>query len=575
MAYECPRCGGQTTSLPLKDPLEPTKNISYVKDVVNSTASVLTTLRQQVKHLVTDNELLNTKFMDSVDKRGELEDNLAVHQMELERVQSENATLQRTVAKFHNMMEQGHLVEATQVRGLMDKLVEERNSKMAIESELEDLSRDLFEEANKMVAAERMAHAATVKRCSMLERRLKEVDELLASQKEQLTELKLTLEQVSNERDNLEVAVNSVLSLSFDEAAAAPISSLHPLSPTRSANKSVTRNSISSVLGKHQHRASCSTASAESKGSLHDSAYFSDACESPVFRDKANLARASHLSFNSDSNANLTFSFALTDARFLEFQDFLDACAQRPATLITNNNNTGFRRTSITTTPLPSTSYHKFLKRIQTEDIDPTLHFMDPTTTQFLSFSRLQKRLNAAMACNALVIERVLTSTLAWRASAPSCALCLHPTSTSSYHTYQYRIVDDTKGPVLQQPNTICHSCRARLASVCAYHGSVRLIQNGLVKDWEPSRVYAELLMRRMGMWMARCGADVAKADGRELVGADDEDADFEDERTVTGIAEEEVKMEEVPGMRPWEGRMDEVRGRDTWREETVAVSCF
>ncbi|RUS13636.1 hypothetical protein BC937DRAFT_95013 [Endogone sp. FLAS-F59071] len=574
MAYTCPRCGGPSDALPT----EPTKNVCYVQDIVKSTTSLLASLRQQIQHLTADNDLLNQKFMDSVDQRSELEDNYAVSQMELERVQSENAKLQGVVAKYHGMLEQGHLVEATHVRGLMDKLAEERNSKMAIESELEDLSRDLFEEANKMVAAERVAHSTTVKRCSMLERRLKEMDELLASQKEQLTELKTTLEQVSNERDTLEVAVNSVLSLSFDEASKSPDAS-HPNWPDMPLIASPIKKTFNP---NHQHRPSTSTASRGSKNSMHDSCYFSDFCESPVF-EKPNsiISRTSRLSIDDDTNLDLSFSFNVTDPRFIEFQDFLQACVQRPATLITNSN---LRRSSLSTTPLPSTSYHKFLKRIQAEDVDPTLHFYDPSTTQFLSFSRLQKRLNTAMACNVLVIEGFSSSTLAYRASAPTCTLCLNIVSPVGHHIYQYRIVDETKPPgTPTQPNIICTGCSDRLASVCAYHSTVRMIQHGLVKDWEPSRIYAELLMRRMGMWMARCGADVAKSlDAGETICEEEDDITgyYDDERTMTGIAEEDTPLEE--DLKPWEGRECEVRERecdvrqrDSWKEGSMSISVY
>ncbi|KAK9479751.1 hypothetical protein V1514DRAFT_235372 [Lipomyces japonicus] len=163
---------------------------------------------------------LSTKLILSVERQADLEDGLAATRHELELAHEQILSLQASERKYQDLVAQGMLVEKQTVEveteALMNKLMEESKARIKaetdrrnIEQEVEDLTRSLFEEANKMVATERKDNAQLEHRNKQLETIITEKDNLLISLQEQLTALKQVLHEVTDGQDNSSSASSS------------------------------------------------------------------------------------------------------------------------------------------------------------------------------------------------------------------------------------------------------------------------------------------------------------------------------------------------------------------------------
>ncbi|GEM09866.1 GDP/GTP exchange factor Sec2p [Rhodotorula toruloides] len=150
--------------LPLKNPqpsLEP---------AAASNEELIAILRAQITDLASQVTSLNSKLVKSYTTRGELEDELHEKQEQERAMRKRVADLEKDKEKWEKEIEAGGWVEKSHVQGemqrLMAKVVEETHTRetavqahTALETEVENLTSNLFSEANKMVAFERLARA--------------------------------------------------------------------------------------------------------------------------------------------------------------------------------------------------------------------------------------------------------------------------------------------------------------------------------------------------------------------------------------------------------------------------------
>ncbi|KAJ9060884.1 hypothetical protein DSO57_1026201 [Entomophthora muscae] len=201
------------------------------------------------------------KLRDSVEQRADLEANHTALQMEFEKFK---ATVRETMTP--NMRLQRDMER------LAEKLIDEAElrseleySKQLVEAELEDLTRNLFEEANRMVAEERIKTAQLRQELETLKLTHKQTLFLLSSYKEQSIELKLQVKELGDQEPPIRVRRSGSLS---------------------------TLNTPSSL-----------------------------STTSSPFRDSG-LSRSS-----TETASPTSLSFSPEDFRFVEFKDFLDAPA--------------------------------------------------------------------------------------------------------------------------------------------------------------------------------------------------------------------------------------------------------
>ncbi|KAG0197529.1 rab guanine nucleotide exchange factor S2 [Mortierella sp. GBA30] len=572
MSVACNNCGAavqlesslshQQLQLP-NDPLIP-----FVKAQIDD-------LTAQNSCLVAENDSLSNKLVESTEGRMDLDQQLNITQMELQAAQNEIKALnenQKHYEQLLSMLSSGQLIEKKDVQPVIENLAYEsqrrsqvETSKMKLESELEDLSRSLFEEANRMVNEERQATYVASKRIEGLERQLDEVLDLCKSERDQLVELKLRMEKLSEEkdavqreRDAFEIAFlqlqqhhHNQLPMQHHMSAAAaarrgmPITISgppNPPSPGLSIDGASSRKHVQQALqyDARQHRSSAS-----SEKSKTDSCYFSDG-DHP----------GSHLLNDPNEDRIPSLGFHLWDPSFIEFKTYMESIFGTPtkSNHVSDTQKSGHHSATPSVASSSITSIYSFsimtksattatpanavipistlisncrlLKKMSSEDVEATLRF-EPGN--LLSWTQ-RKRLMAAVTDNTLVVEAVpmakdqnqspvashphqdqqlLTPSTASQPGSPSasarpnCALCGHSINTPL--SYQYRLTDTAN-----ESRTICPYCRTRLTSVCTFYSVLRMISKRIISSTTtPEKLYLDFLRIRLSMFMARCGVGI------------------------------------------------------------------
>ncbi|KAK3806429.1 MAG: hypothetical protein J3Q66DRAFT_120193 [Benniella sp.] len=545
--------------------------------------SQIAELTAQNSTLVAENERLNSKLIESTEGRMDLDQQLNIAQMELQATQKELETLrenQKDYERLLSMVSSGQLIEKKDVEPMIENLVYEsqrrsqiETSKMKLESELEDLSRSLFEEANRMVNEERQVTHQARKKIEGLERQLEEVLDLCKSERDQLVELKVRMSKLSDEkdiilreRDALEFALVQQQHQQHQfHLSSSPTSSVHHHITTTTATRRGVSSTSSSLTGstlgpimdstmgarKHvphiiQYEPRPHRSSASSVKSKTDSCFFSDE-DHPE----------SHLPNDPHEDRVPTLGFHLWDPSFIEFKTYIESVfgtsgksngdsdmASRPSQSSATSSMTSAGITSMysfnimnkvapaaapasnAVIPVSSLlSNCRLLKKMLAEDVEATLRF-EPGN--LLSWAQ-RKRLMAAVTENTLVIEVVNVSSKDQSPSPVATAHSLSPSATAPIATattakpncalcghgintplyYQYRLMDTSN-----ESRTICPYCRTRLTSVCNFYSVLRMISKRIISSTTtPEKLYLDFLRIRLSMFLARCGVGIVTGD--------------------------------------------------------------
>ncbi|KAI1310003.1 rab guanine nucleotide exchange factor S2 [Mortierella claussenii] len=483
MSVTCNNCGAaveltsslnhQQLHLP-NDPLVP-----FVKAQIDN-------LTAQNSTLVAENDSLASKLVESTEGRMDLDSQLNIAQMELQAAQSDLKTLrakERHYDQLMGMVASGQLIEKKDVQPVIENLAYEsqrrsqiETSKMKLESELEDLSRSLFEEANRMVNEERQATYMAGKKIEALERQLDEVLDLCKSERDQLVELKLRMGKLSDEKDTVQ-RERDAIEFAFLQlqqhvhqqqqhlhsplhSASSPTSMHHHMSATAAARRGMPANSPSGLplsIGaditvgsrKHvqqimQYDARQHRSSASSVKSKTDSCYFSDE-DHP----------GSHLLNDPNDDRIPSLGFHLWDPSFIEFKSYIESIFDvpkpnaAPDTKVVQQSTTSsvassgltsmysfsIMSKSTNTVSAPTTnamipinnllSNCRLLKKMSSEDVEATLRF-EPGN--LLSWTQ-RKRLMTAITENTLVVEAVPMTSTAKESHSPVISASLISTT--------------------------------------------------------------------------------------------------------------------------------------------------
>ncbi|ORX95951.1 hypothetical protein K493DRAFT_314751 [Basidiobolus meristosporus CBS 931.73] len=419
-------------------------------------------LEQEILRLQDERETLNTNLKNVTEQKTAVELELAKAQLDLQNAKDMVDELRSALSQIRNS-------DATQLQldmqSLAEKLIAEtatrseiEHAKFQIESELEDLSAKLFEEANTMVATEKKLRLEAERKHTILKRKLMEVQGLTNSQKEQLDDLKSRLVQTADEKDK-ESAERIRMEKERDELELALMDgsiSGSPRSSYRLSKNGSNRLSLSSVPSDSAYDSSCSEYECGS------------------------------------SESELTFH--LGDFRFDEFKEFLET-PTNPKSLLST----------------------KFMKRVAAEDIEPAMRFESFNVRSWFQ----QRKLANATQSGTLIIESVnIGSPVSSPVSSPSkpsipaittdsCNLCLQHINTPNMYRIRY---DDSDS----EPKDICAYCRERLFSVCEFYTFVRLVHSNIIKG-TPQRLYLEAARLRLKMFLGRIGSNV-DTDGMDEV---------------------------------------------------------
>jgi len=143
---------------------------------------------------------LNTKLVDSINRMSDLEDELSVAHNRILVHTTRIAELSKERDQYISAMNTGLLVEkahvTSEMQRMMERVVEEtaqrgkaESDKTRIETELEELSAALFNEANSMVAVERLARAKAEEKSQQLEVSLRDTERIMQDQQAMLKNL--------------------------------------------------------------------------------------------------------------------------------------------------------------------------------------------------------------------------------------------------------------------------------------------------------------------------------------------------------------------------------------------------
>ncbi|KAI8073026.1 hypothetical protein BC940DRAFT_290368 [Gongronella butleri] len=353
----------------------------------------------------------------------------------------------------------------------IERVAEIQHSKDMVESELEDLSRRLFEEANGMVANEKREKYNLEVAQKHLENQLNETRDRLAAEQEQLTELRAKMEAMQLASD----AAAASSPIAFDAQSDA--------SPTIVDPEQRAMSDMAQLISNSRDEKRISTGSAPSP--------------SP---STSAMAAGTTTTATNALLSSLQSGATHVDAMLLdEFIAFIK-----------------------TGTALPLKKLHSipFMKHCQLEDVDPCLRFG--------AHSRLSARkINDAIVMNTCFIEEApagfadeqakrtvdnplkisAAKTLIWERFSSSnhqttvFAGCQACGRTDAVLPYRFRIsyFDDWA--------CIDRYCRDRLVAVCEFYVFIRNVRQGYYNSRSHIDLYQEAMRLRLQMFYARVGA--------------------------------------------------------------------
>ncbi|KAF9528613.1 hypothetical protein CPB83DRAFT_853949 [Crepidotus variabilis] len=178
---------------------------SSVSTDVDAQEMVIASLRQQILDLSTQVSQLNSKLITSYDRVSDLEDSLHVSDTQVKSSKTKIQELEVERSQHLSALNTGLLVEKSHVTSeltrLMDKATEEaaqrgqaENARIAIEQDLDDLSAQLFGQANSMVAEARFEK-------HLSERKVEEAEKALKGAEDAVRVMQMQMQTMLEERE--------------------------------------------------------------------------------------------------------------------------------------------------------------------------------------------------------------------------------------------------------------------------------------------------------------------------------------------------------------------------------------
>ncbi|KAL2316134.1 Rab guanine nucleotide exchange factor sec2 [Schizosaccharomyces pombe] len=497
--------------------------------------------------LMSQEEILSQKLVAAIERQAALDDKYAteVHRnealseriRELEAKLSAKKSFDEELVKFHNLEEKLQLTET--------KCRNAESEKSRVESELEDLTSSLFEEANRMVANARKETVASEKRVNQLKKQLVDAETLLSSTQHQLTELKDVMHSMSDshEQNNaLHPPLSRTTSFVADNVSvgsfASSTSGLDILTGT-SARESLDAKEISSdkhlnisgerpatfpnptfIEGSDERRSASSLGHRTNNNQNQLIRFSTQIRSSSTSPPRSPLIISDSPSSSIIHNPHPTHPSASAmnymNPCFLEFHAFFNypmkfARSRSAYSTSANYSNTPPRNTvtpstarSSTLSQNPSSSSNSiplisrnlrdfsFFKRCLEEDIEPTLRLDHASGLSWLT----RRSVFTAILESSLIINPLhSTSPL----SSQPCSLCGF-NRTQPLRQFEFRSRPDSTS------HASCTYCVARLRSVCNFVAFLHQICKGVWSSCSLEKAWDECLKKREAMFLSRVG---------------------------------------------------------------------
>jgi Rab guanine nucleotide exchange factor SEC2 len=531
---------------------------------------------------------LSDKLIRAINQQTSLDDTLAQTRQELEASRARIAQLEAEAREHEQRMSKGELMTriATTNSQLTAELAEERRQKSlvlqekrSIETELENLTASLFDEANKMVASANKVRDATEKKNQQLRDQIKDGETLIASQSEQLAELKALMQSIGS--DN-----------SIDATGSPQIS----VSPSTTAATREDQNIARLLEAMNLTPTSPETGELSPGPSTSFTHLLKTICRSDIpayddFRSLVQLSTRSHHPSRASSGSYRGLNVMGISA-LSSHQDHTSTQTTHMNTSTTSLNSTsnshsksnsinspmlpGFNSPAPTTDnassqprgPIPLKDT-KFYKRILVEDVEPTLRLdLSPT----ISWLNRRSILNA-LADSSLIVEPIPEASRKLYGKYTPCALCGEARKEEENPRTHWMRMNEGEGATKW---ALCLLCLEKVRGVGDLVGYVRMVRDGVVKcqdGTEEAEAWEELIKLRERLFWARMAGGVVPAfiptpvlkssaaendDGADKSGfatpvgggADDDDDNnnnrvWRDSQSLNGDSDDEAKREQ------------------------------
>ncbi len=443
--------------------------------------------------------MLSTKLVNAINYQTNLDDSLQASRHETDKLQQELARVRAEKQSLDDAIAQGVLVKKVEVdrtiARLREELAKERarreeaeKAKRQTDSELENLTANLFEEANKMVASARKDTEAVEKRNSQLKSQIKDTEVLLASQQEQLQDLKLTMEKL--EHVDINGTRDSSVPSTPVNAATAFFDALHmsPTGPVAPANLPPTQPLRIPQLIQPVLRS--------------DVAAYTDFAE---LLGWARHARQNNFNLHSRNSSGNMANASVSQTNLPSMSS-----PNLPGAFSFGSSSANNSPSSASFAPLaPPLKESKFYKRTLVEDIEPTLRLDLAPGLSFLS----RRTVNTSILNGTLGIEP-FAQPAASKFYSPvfACALCGESRKTEPYiRRHRFRTDESESGT--KYP--LCAYCLERVRASAELVGFLKVLRDGHLKcgseDEEKSAWEESVRLRERCFW-ARVGGGVVPA---------------------------------------------------------------
>lgn len=457
---------------------------------------------------------LSDKLISAINHQTTLDDTLSQTRRELEASKARIAKLEAEARAYEERIASGGLVTKESANEenvrLSAELAEEKKQrvlvqqeKRGIESELETLTASLFDEANKMVASANRDRDVVEKKNQQLRDQIKDGEALVASQTEQLTELKTLLQQIGPSPD-------------YRKELDSPRLSIAPSSPGAAREENTLARlleamNLSPVSPEHGELAPSPATT------LTHLVRILCRIDIPAYEDFKNLVQTSHYRSHNPSHAPSRAGSGSYGGLHV-------------MGLGTPNNNSN---PSLSQVPQPATSKlansptipgsfspnldakgpvalkdTRFYKRILVEDIEPTLRIDLSPTLSWLN----RRSILSALGDSSLIVEPIPEASIKLYGRYTPCALCGENRKEGENPRTHAMRVREGEGATKW---CICTLCLEKVRGVGDLVAYVRLVREGVVKvgdKKDEEDAWDELVRLRERLFWARMAGGVVPA---------------------------------------------------------------
>ncbi|KAI0020667.1 hypothetical protein F4780DRAFT_358917 [Xylariomycetidae sp. FL0641] len=434
---------------------------------------------------------LSTKLINAINHQTTLDDSLSATRQELEAAHERVKELEETVAVQQEALSGDVWIKRKDAEAekitLLARLAQEKvlradveKEKKKIEQELETLTVSLFEEANKMVYTAKedakKEHDALQRKNDQLKTQLSDTEALLKSQQEQLTELKLVMEQITSDHDDRSGTTPSSPGFSkFDSRdddtqltdATSHTGVFESFTPTYPTNlPHLVHPVLRTDLAQYDDFISLArTSKRVSSGRAYPGSSLG----------YGGLIGLGHNSASVASNASTA---SLTTMTTTTSSNTSPQSSHTPASSISGSS-------TVSSAQLPPLKETKFYKKVLAEDIEPTLRLDQAPGLSWLA----RRSVLTAMTEGTLVVEPVPTNSPFASISKPQnypCSLCGESRKEEQHlRTHRFRTSESDSA----QRYPLCPYCLGRVRSTCGFLGFLRMIKDG---HWRANDADAE-----------------------------------------------------------------------------------